>query len=294
MNLSKYSWLRVSRESGVCTSKGRLNIGGLPAELVLRGRDLNPRPLGYELSEQTSPSGPQRSNLPLIRRICGPTHSFQEAFVSPNVSPNAKSHRFLTISGSLNRSSSKCMTCGSGSHFLDRHTCSSAAMLMTVPSISTVPGAPAISGRCKYLRTTGIASTPCSSSTTRGRIAQSAESSHTTAAMVPSRSALACRVRRPDQRAQATTWSATLSISWRAWHRSLGRARRHRRQPGEHRDLLERAGDRITESENEPIGQRAGRRSVSRTRCARSFLHQKAASKGGAVRAVRLPALVDG
>ena len=34
-----------------------------------------------------------------------------------------------------------------------------------------------------------------------------------TAAMVLSRSALACRVRRPDQCAQATAWAATQSVS---------------------------------------------------------------------------------
>ncbi len=96
-----------------------------------------------------------------------------------------------------------------------------------------------------------------------------------TATLVPSRAALACRVRRPNQCARARTWSATLSVSWRGRYRSLGRARRHRRQSGQHRELLERAGRRIEHRRNEtnrhppgcPIG-----RSTARER---SFLHRE-------------------
>src|SRR5262249_33515915 len=59
-----------------------------PSKMWLRGRDLNPRPLGYEPREMTRPRGPHRSIFPLIRRNCGPTLVFQRPFVSPNVSPN--------------------------------------------------------------------------------------------------------------------------------------------------------------------------------------------------------------
>jgi len=71
-----------------------------------------------------------------------------------------------------------------------------------------------------------------------------------TAALVPSRPALARRVRRPHQCAQTTTWSSALSLSWRRRHRALGRARRHRGQSREHRKLLKRADRRIENGAN--------------------------------------------
>ena len=79
--------------------------------------------------------------------------------------------------------------------------------------------------------------------------AENTDAAHVrTAALVPPRSTVARRVRGSDQCAQTTTWSSTLSVSWRGRHRPLGRTRRHRRQPGEHRNLLERAGRRIEPS----------------------------------------------
>jgi hypothetical protein len=53
-----------------------------------KGLASQPGPLGYAPSDLGGLSGPHRSNLPVIRRICGPTRSFRRLLIGPNISPN--------------------------------------------------------------------------------------------------------------------------------------------------------------------------------------------------------------
>ena len=69
-----------------------------------------------------------------------------------------------------------------------------------------------------------------------------------TPTLVPSRTTVARRLRRPDQCAQTPTWTRPLSLPWRRRHAPVGRLGCHRQQFGEHRDLLEGAGRRIAKS----------------------------------------------
>jgi len=60
----------------------------VPVQLVA-GAGFEPATFGLLAKRNSGPSGPQRSNLPLIRRICGPTHRFNALSLVPTLVPTA-------------------------------------------------------------------------------------------------------------------------------------------------------------------------------------------------------------
>ena len=68
----------------------------------------------------------------------------------------------------------------------------------------------------------------CDASSCPGRAENAGAARPRAAAVVSARPTVARRLRRPDQCAQTSTWTAPLSLSGRRWHGPLGRARRHR------------------------------------------------------------------
>jgi hypothetical protein len=92
--------------------------------------------------------------------------------------------------------------------------------------------------------------------------------------MVSPATTLARRLQRTDQCHQTTARRTALSLSSGRWRRSVGWPRCHGQYSREHREIIERAGHRVTNSANETIAPQLGRQ-IRRGTARRSFLHRK-------------------
>ena len=80
---------------------------GAPFEAIEVNQPAQDGTSSHEPREITRPSGPQQSNLPLIRCNCGPTHSFNALWLVPTLVPTVSNPRHP----SRNVIRAKCLTC---------------------------------------------------------------------------------------------------------------------------------------------------------------------------------------
>jgi hypothetical protein len=90
----RFCWNRASRAFGLHSIQPEPQhevlvrvVVGAPIKPAQIGAGFEPATFGLSAKRNSAPSGPHRSSLPLIRRICGPTHRFNALSLVPIGAP---------------------------------------------------------------------------------------------------------------------------------------------------------------------------------------------------------------